>query len=190
MDRKSIIVLVVCFLLMFSMPYLGNKLFPPKQLPPGRTNSVAESQFTTNRSNTSALAPAVSEMPGTVTSTVNTNIPEQFLEITNADAHYMLTSYRSGLKLIELLHYPESISTRRDERSHTNRVATLNTFTPNANPALAILDGTAVQGDGIFTLTRTVNGVRAEKTLTNGLTLIKEFAISTNYLLFATVRFE
>jgi hypothetical protein len=47
-----------------------------------------------------------------------------------------------------------------------------------------------VQGDGIFTLTKTETGVRAEKTLTNGLRLVKEFQPSTNYLVIASVRLE
>ena len=34
------------------------------------------------------------------------------------------------------------------------------------------------------------NGVRAEKTLTNGLTIVKDFQLSSNYLVMATVRLE
>jgi YidC/Oxa1 family membrane protein insertase len=189
MDRKSIIILVACFLLLFSWPLLVNKIYPPKPLPPGQTNVLTTPLLTTNGSPTSTSAPAIFEAPTKPRSTVNTSMPEQLLEITNADAHYTFTSYGGGLKLIELLHYPESVSTRREQRSHTNRVATLNTFAPN--PTLAILDGEAVQGDGIYTLTQTpTGGVRAEKTLTNGLTLVKEFELSTNYLLLSTVRFE
>ena len=185
MDRKSIIVLIACFLLLFSWPLLVNKIYPPKPLPPGQTNIVTTPQLTTNRTalTTTALETTVTPKPP-----VNTSVPEQLLEITNADAHYTFTSYGGGLKLVELLHYPESVSTRREQRAHTNRVATLNTFTPD--PTLAILDGEAVQGDGIFTLTQTASGVRAEKTLTNGLKLSKEFELSTNYLVLTTVRLE
>src|SRR5690242_13010698 len=187
MDRKSVIILIVCFLLLFSWPLLVNKIFPPKPLPPGATNAPTASLNTSN-----GLAPSTSQPPvmleasSVPKSPINTSVPEQILEITNADAHYTFSSYRGGLKLIELLQYPESVSTRRDERSHTNRVATLNNFAPD--PTLAILGGEAVQGDGVFNLTRTATGVRAEKTLTNGLTLVKEFTLSTNYLLLATVR--
>jgi YidC/Oxa1 family membrane protein insertase len=188
MDRKSIIVLVACFLLLFSWPLLVNKIYPPKPLPPGQTNALTTPQLTTNRIGTSAPTATILETTATPKSTINTAIPEQLLEITNADAHYTFTSYGGGLKIVELLHYPESVSTRREQRSHTNRVATLNTFTPE--PTLAILDSEPVQGDGIFTLTQTATGVRAEKTLTNGLQLVKEFELSTNYLVLATVRFE
>ena len=108
--------------------------------------------------------------------------------MTNSNARYTFTSYGGGLKLVELLHYPETVPTRREKQPQTNNVATLNTFTPA--PTLALLDGEAVQGDGIFKLARTDNGVRAEKTLTNGLSIVKDFQLSTNYLVIATVRLE
>ena len=55
-------------------------------------------------------------------------------------------------------------------------------------PVLAVLGDASVQGDGVFTLTQTANSVRAEKVLTNGLRLVKEFQLSTNYLVRATVQ--
>jgi YidC/Oxa1 family membrane protein insertase len=55
---------------------------------------------------------------------------------------------------------------------------------------MAILDGNGFQGDGIFKLSRTANGARAEKDLSNGLSLIKDFEVSTNYLVLANVRLE
>ena len=188
MDRKSIIILVACFVLLFSWPLLVNKIYPPKPLPPGQTNAVATPQLTTNRTATSSPSSPVLETPARPRSAISTSVPEELLEITNNDAHYTFTSHGGGLKMIELLHYPESVSTRRERRSQGNRVATLNTFTPD--PTLALLDGEAVQGDGIFALSKTTTGVRAEKTLTNGLKLVKEFELSTNYLVLATVRLE
>lgn len=113
-------------------------------------------------------------------------VPEEFLEVANADAHYTFSSYGGGLKQVELLKYPEMV--RRVRKGQTNRVATLNTFTPA--PTLAILDGDEIEGDGIFKLTRTANGVQAEKQLTNGLDLVKDFEISSNYLVLASIRLE
>jgi YidC/Oxa1 family membrane protein insertase len=189
MDRKSIIVLAVCFLLLFSWPLLVNKVFPPKPLPPGFTN-VPPANLAANGRTTSTSAPSPSTLEASTTPrlAISTNEPEEILEVTNANAHYTFTSHGGGLKLIELLRYPESVSTRREQRSHTNRVATLNNFTPD--PSLAILDGEAVQGDGIFKLTQTANGVRAEKVLTNGLSVVKDFRISTNYLVLASLTLE
>jgi YidC/Oxa1 family membrane protein insertase len=117
---------------------------------------------------------------------VDTNTAEELLVVTNNNARYTFTSYGGGLKLVELVNYPETVRRKKDEQP--GRVATLNSEAPA--PTLAVLDGEAVQGNGIFKLTRTDTGVRAEKRLANGLTIVKEFDPSTNYLVNATVRFE
>src|SRR5262249_5390475 len=118
----------------------------------------------------------------------NTNVPEELLVLTNDNARYTFTSHGGGVKLIELVRYPESVSTRREKQQQPQRVASLNVFTPS--PTLALLDGDAVQGDGVFTLTKREGGVSAEKTLTNGLSIVKEFILGTNYLLSAKVRLK
>ena len=190
MDRKSIAVLVVCFIvLMLWYPLVVNKLYPPKRLPPGATNAPAATLTTETNAGATSAVPAIVEEPyGARKPVVTANTPEELLEITNATAHYTFTSHGGGLKLIELLDYKESVASRRDKGPQTTNVATLNVLTPA--PTLAVLDGDAVEGDGVFRLTRTATGVRAEKALTNGLSIVKEFALSTNYLLFATVRLE
>jgi YidC/Oxa1 family membrane protein insertase len=119
----------------------------------------------------------------------NTNIPEEFVVITNENARYTFTSHGGGLKLIELLKYPETVSTRRGRQPDTNRVATLNSYT--RAPSLAILNAETVQGDGVYKLSKTENGsVRAEKALPNGLTIVKDFQLSSNYLVAALVKLE
>src|SRR5208283_2245655 len=116
MDRKSIIVLVVCFLvLMLWYPLVVNKLYPPKPLPPGATNAPAATLTYTNAPTNgvpSAEAPVI--LPTAVT---QTNLPEQLIEVTNSNAHYTFTSYGGGLKLVELLHYPETVSARREKHA-------------------------------------------------------------------------
>ena len=136
----------------------------------------------------SVPAPPTLEAPAAPILAASTNVPEDLVELTNGNAHYTFTSHGGGLKLVELLRYPETVASSRAERMRTNGVATLNSSTPA--PTLALLDGEAVQGDGIFKLSRTANGVRAEKSLTNGLTIIKDFELSTNcdYLLETTVQ--
>ncbi|HWX22178.1 MAG TPA: membrane protein insertase YidC [Candidatus Binatia bacterium] len=187
MDRTSIIVVVLCLLLMGLWFVVVPKMYPPKPLSPGATNAPTAT-LTTNQTGTSAASPAMPEAPLPPPQLVaNTNVPEELREVTNANAHYTFTSYGGGLKLIELLRYPETVGTRF-EKARTNQVATLNMYTPA--PTLALLDGEPVQGDGIFKLTRTGDTIRAEKQLTNGLTIIKDFEISTNYLIAATVRLE
>ena len=189
MDRKSIIALVVSFILLMLWYPLVNKIYPPKPLPPRATNAPLESLSLTNRSGTSPAAPAVIEEAVLAPKPIVTvNVQEELRVVTNSNARYTFTSYGGGLKLVELVHYPETVSRSHDKQPPTNNLATLNAFTPA--PTLALLDGEAVQGDGIFTLTQTDTGVRAEKLLTNGLSIVKEFALSTNYLVVATVRLE
>ncbi len=191
MDRKSIIVLVVCFLLLFSWPVLVNKIYPPRKLPPVPTNAPAATLIATSQPpalGTSAPVATVVEPPRPRPWLANTNEPERLLEATNGAAHYTFSSYGGGLKLVELLNYPESILSRRERRTHTSRVASLNSSTPA--PTLAVLDGPAIEGDGIYSLSRTTNGVIAEKTLTNGLRIVKRFEFSTNYLVLASVQLE
>jgi YidC/Oxa1 family membrane protein insertase len=190
MDRKTIIILVACFLLMFFVPKAANKLFPPVPRP---TNAPLATLTITNGTGTNAvistvMSPAspLAENPLSVpVMTVDTNTPEQLLEVTTAKAHYTFTSHGGGLKMVELLDYLENTATK-EGRKETNKVATLNRNSPA--PTLGFLDGGAVQGDGIYKLTRTANGVRAEKATTNGLAIIKEFTIGSNYLVQASVQ--
>jgi YidC/Oxa1 family membrane protein insertase len=185
MDRKSIAVLVVCFILLMLWYPLVNKLYPSKPLPPGATNRPPAMLATTNP----AAAHPILEQPSPAPKPlVTANAPEELLTVTNSNARYTFTSHGGGLKLVELVRYPETVSANREKLTPTNGLATLDAYTPA--PTLALLDGDAVQGDGIYTLTRTDGGVRAEKALTNGLTIVKEFRLSTNYLVAATVRLE
>ena len=194
MDRKSIIVLVLCFILMLLWWPLLNRIFPPKPLPPGATNTVTGAMSATNQG---TLPPSV---PGSLEAGTNSprvvatpNAPEELQEWTNnlgtnPIAHYTFTSHGGGIKEIELLRYPETVATRIEAQPEHPRVATLNKGA--LVPTLAVLDGYAVQGDGVYTLTRLTNGMRAEKTLTNGLVLTKDFEFTSNYVITAKVRLE
>ncbi len=203
MDRKSILILAVCFALLLLWSPLINHLFPP---PPPSTNTVmtAASPMPANTSisqGTNQPAAAVAAEAATSPMTVPTSnapgrfvvsgdIPEQLLTITNAEARYVFTSRGGGLKFVELTRYPAKVSRRRQKPAETNDFARLNA--PGGPPVFAILGqgSETMQGDGVFTLTPTTAGVRAEKLLTNGLAVIKDFRIGTNYLLTASVRFE
>jgi len=189
MDRKSIIILVVAFLLLILWnPLVVNKLYPPKPLPAGATNPPA-ANFPTSAPSAPYPPPVTPEAPATaLTVPANTNVPEELLTLTNSEARYVFSTYGGGIKRIELLRYKETVATRFEKETDTNRVATLNSFAPA--PTLALLDGPAVEGDGIFTLTPIANGVRASKALTNGLTIVKDFQVSSNYLVEATIRLE
>jgi YidC/Oxa1 family membrane protein insertase len=190
MDRKTLLIVAVCLVCFFGLRIAIDKFFPPKPLPPGSTNSVAatSSVIVTNASGTSTVATvsAPAAGAGEARFVVNTNTAEEFLYLTNENVRYTFTSYGGGVKLVELLHYPETVRRKKDPA--TGRVAGLNAQAPT--PTLAILDGAAWQGDGIFQLSRTATGVRAEKSFANGLTIVKEFQLDSNYLATATVRWE
>src|SRR6266403_1953763 len=189
MDRTSILIIVVCFILIGLWSFvLMPKWYPQKPMPRG-TNAPSATVTGTNQvavTHAPVLAEATTNAPRVV---LNTNVPEDLVVISNENARYTFTSHGGGLKLVELLRYPETVSTRRQRQPVTNRVATLNSFAPS--PTLAILDGEAVQGDGVFKLSKTdENAVRAEKALPNGLTIIKDFQLSSNYLMTVTVKME
>jgi YidC/Oxa1 family membrane protein insertase len=187
MDRTGIIVVSLCVVLLGFWFVQQNKL-AVQQARQAATNQLARAQSQPAVSGSNA-AP----LPATMTATLaapafDTNTPETLLVITNARARYTFTSRGGGLKSVELLDYPETISPRWKSKGATNGVATLNARTPL--PVLAIVGDTNLMGDGSFTLTRTVDGVRAEKSLANGLHLAKEFQLSSNYLVNASVRLE
>src|SRR6266851_1388390 len=111
---------------------------------------------------------------------------EEVQVLTNENARYTFTSYGGGLKLVELTKYPETVSCH--SKLKETKVASLNPGAPL--PVLALSGDQALQGDGLFQLTTTSGVVRAEKPLTNGLYLTKEFRLGSNYLLHATARLE
>src|SRR5262245_24732383 len=112
MDRKSILIIAISVVLLLTWTPVINKLFPPKALPPGVTNTVESFRENTNRPAT--LQPPVLEAASTNQIRYTTPAePEQLIEVTNALAHYTFTSHGGGLKEIELLKYPETTTTRR-----------------------------------------------------------------------------
>ncbi|MDB6019698.1 MAG: Membrane protein insertase YidC [Pedosphaera sp.] len=191
MDRKAIIVVVLCFVLMVTWWPMYNHFHPA---PPPSTNVVTSA---TNQLATGTNAPAAEVTQPYMADTnapsafvVSKEIPEQLLVVSNENARYTFTSRGGGLKTVELLHYPETVSSVRGKNSHTNDVATLHA--PSLPPVLSIMGSgnETLQGDGVFELTQTNGVVHAEKKLTNGLTVVKDFQIGTNYLVGATVRLE
>jgi YidC/Oxa1 family membrane protein insertase len=187
MDRIGIIVVTLCAILLGLSFYEQQKYYAHQ--PPAMTNTVAGAQTTATTTTANGGAPLPAPEP-TPVFTANPNVPEQTMVRTTRHARYTFTSRGGGLKLIELLDYPETISARwrTQSASPTNAVATLNTSAPV--PALAVLGETNLIGDGIFKLTPTDDGVRAEKVLSDGLRLVKVFHVSSNYLVTVTIRME
>jgi YidC/Oxa1 family membrane protein insertase len=185
MDKTGIIVVALCAILMGVWLVEENKYY--SHLPPTAqsTNVVAATQTTASSSNSVSPAPvAVANI------SFDTNAPEQTIVLANAQARYTFTSRGGGLKQVELLDYPATISARwkKQNSGATNGVATLNAGA--TVPVLAVLGDTSFVGDGNFTLTQTADGVRAEKAFANGLQIVKEFHVGSNYLINASVRLE
>lgn len=194
MDRKSISVIVACIVAMIVWQFvIVPKYWPYK--PPVRsatnnvvTNGVVQGTLTNGSDVSTQLEQAVKIAGGMRQQLdITTNVPEQLVVVTNENARYTFSSYGGGLKLVELVNFPETIPSWRNKKASSG-VASLNTYTPS--PTLAVLGGTDLQGDGVFTLTRTATGVRAEKTLPTGLVIVKDFTPATNFLLNATVWLE
>lgn len=191
MDRKSLIILFASFGLLMLWYPLTNKLFPPTVLP--QNTNVVTTNIDLGVASSPATNPVEASVPADLAG-VSERVPlatsavEQTVTIENQDARYTFTSHGGGLKFVELKEYRANVDCRKSAREQSTQLATLNATAPT--PILAILGGPALQGDGVFTLTKTPTGVRAEKILTNGLHVVKDFSPSTNYLLRAAVRFE
>jgi len=206
MDRKSIIVLLLCGALFMLWSYLTPRMYPP-QPPSKNTNTVVGA--------TNVIAGATNAIAGTTNPPVPLESPatrpftsplpdaaEELLVLTNEVARYTFTSHGGGLKLVELLKYPETVSCGGKKSAVTNRVATLNSEA--RQPVLALAGNEALTGDGVFNISRfsgswpdgtnnkprAVVGVRAEKLLGTNLYQVNEFELATNYLVNVRVRFE
>lgn len=191
MDRKSIAVIVVCMGLMFLWQgVLVPKYFSVERPATPLDTNAPPATVATSSTSAPAMTPASgAALTGSTTRPVfATNATAQLLVISNENARYTFTSQGGGLKQIELVKFPETITRKRKDAPATTNVATLNT--EGLMPVLAVLGSETLIGDGNFTLTETATGVRAEKELPNGLRLTKEFTPSSNYLVHVTMRWE
>src|SRR5436853_7612420 len=99
MDRIAVIALVLCMLAFFGWFFLMNKLYPPKPVTSSATNQVTSVQntnpppsiSTSTLSSATQAAPSVSgsaPLPNVPVPVADTNIAEQVLVHTNAQARY------------------------------------------------------------------------------------------------------
>ena len=182
MDRKSIIILAAAVGLYFLLSPAVDRFFPPKPMPLAALAS-------TNAGPAAASIPAPAESsapPARELARAPSSAPERILTVSNADLIWHFTSRGGGLKEVDLIGYPAVILRHALPPSET-RLASLNHNAPL--PVLALM-GHELDGDGDFTLTRDGAVIRAEKTLSNGLRVVKEFEIGTNYLFKARLWLE
>ena len=188
MDRTGIIVVSLCVVLLGAW-----FVFEKKQADALQLQRLANPPPVTAVQNPPAASPGASPAAATPTLATgvpafDTNAPEELIVLTNASARYTFTSRGGGLKSIELPGYPEAVPLRWKKQMATNGVASLNTHAPL--PVLTVLGDASIVGDGNFTLTKIPGGLRAEKFLPDGLRLVKEFQLASNYLVNASVRME
>ena len=189
MDKTGIIVVSICVLLLgwwFVEQKKVAEQMAQQQAQFAATNQVALAQTAISNA-MSATTTDTTPAPAVV---FDTNAPEQTLVLTNGRARYTFTSRGGGLKLIELLDYPQTVSARWKDQV-TNATAAVTALNARTTvPALAILGGESLIGDGNFALTQTATGVRLEKSFADGLHLVKNFQFSSNFLVIADVRIE
>jgi len=192
MDRKSLIILLISLALFMAWGPITNRIYPPKPIP--RTNLLSRAinivSSTNLSSNSQSFLSAASNLPPSTIPAV-TNLPpaeEHTVTIESPEARYIFTSVGGGIKLIELKKYPQTVSCYGKSKVSATNVASLNTRAPV--PVLAITSDGSANSLASFNLTKTGDVVRAEAPLENGIYLVKEFHISTNYLVLAKLRYE
>lgn len=191
MDRKSLIILIVSFGLLVAWFPITNKLYPPKPAPV-RTNTVAggSNQMTAGLTNTGSNAAFLSPATNAFAPAL-TNAPpreEQTLLLESENARYVFSSIGGGLKLIELKKFPANVSKRGKENRAKSGSVSLNTKAPT--PAFSLVQNGDTNSLIPYFLTKTGEVVRAEAPLGNGLHVIKEYRLASNYLIKASVRYE
>src|SRR5438093_2503643 len=152
MDRKSIIVLVVSFVLLMLWNPLVNRYFSPA--PGTGTNTVETATNQTGGTSNIPVPPVLSAATANA-SLVRPEVPEEVVIVEDENTRYTFTSHGGGVKLVELKKYPESVGCR--DKKKTGAVATLNAKAPTS--AFVLLGPEALQGDGAYGLTRTPKGV-------------------------------
>jgi YidC/Oxa1 family membrane protein insertase len=188
MDKTGIFVISLCVLLlgwwfveqnkMAKEQALYNAAHPVTSIVVG-SNSAASTTTTSTANGKPVSAPIFAPDAKEVT-----------LVLTNGRARYTFTSFGGGLRQVELLDYPQTISARWKDKI-TNSAISVATLNAQANvPVLAVLGDDSLIGDGNFALSHTGNEIRAEKNLPDGVRLVKTFSLSSNFLVNATVRLE
>ena len=185
MDKTGIFVVTLCVAL------LGVWIYEQNQIAQAQARYLAAHPVA-RATNSVTSQPANTPAPSIAAPTIifPETAHEDTLVLTNGPARYTFTSRGGGLLQVELLNYPQTISARwRSEITNaTGGFATLNA---RANvPVLAVLGDTNFVGDGVFALSQSGNSVRAEKSLPDGLRLVKTFTLTSNYLVNASVRLE
>ncbi len=195
LDRRSLLLLVVtCLLLVFWYP-LMYRLYPSKPAPETNSVSGATAGTVTNVAETN-VAPGPATAPATPPLKPGFTEPgmpplqgeQKELTLESDQARYVFTSRGGGIKEVELKEFDDWIVCRERKANRAPGHARLNHWT--GTPMFTLLGVDKPGVDPVYTLSRTNEGVIAERDLGDGLRVVKEFRLGTNHLLHITTRVQ
>ncbi|MFM7805661.1 MAG: membrane protein insertase YidC [Verrucomicrobiota bacterium] len=188
MDRKGIALIVACIAGMIGLKYVADVIWPtptgarPLPTAPAASTNAAASRVNAPPASSAQPAPALPAGPVAMPAL---SAAEETLFLENDLLRITFTSRGGGARLIELKRHPASVdcsdSSARGVSSALNRFAALPALTLGAGP---------LTGDGLFQLSRSGPGIRAEKALTNGLRVSQEWSLSNGYFFETVVTVE
>lgn len=191
MDRKGITILLVAFVGLFGLQWVANKIYPPIPVP--ATNSVAGA---TNRlpvaaptAPIAAPAPAIPSIgPTTQPVPAVLSAADESLALENDLLRVQVTSRGGGIQFVDLKKFPARIPLNRDQKNQPNEAASLNKL--SFLPAFTYANSPALTEDGQYRLRLAGGAIIAEKSLTNGLKLVRQFSLASNYIVRVSERIE
>ncbi|MFM7819120.1 MAG: hypothetical protein ACKPGI_19415, partial [Verrucomicrobiota bacterium] len=196
MDRKGIGILLVAFALMLGWPALVNRLYPPSERSKTATNAIPRSP--SSNSAVGVQTGSTSSIPATTIQSVPspTAPPVQVLSATagqtlvleNTQVRATFTSLGGGLRRVDLKEYPAVIARGKGQGAQASTDVMLND--PAFYPAFVHVGLPGLGGDQEFELIQRDGAVIAQKDLPEGLRVVKEYRLASNYVFQVTIRHE
>ncbi|MCS1410873.1 MAG: Membrane protein insertase YidC [Verrucomicrobia subdivision 3 bacterium] len=193
MDRKSILIFAVAFVLLLAWgPFVNTVLYPPdKRRVSGATNEVtqAESPEVANPGLETSSSNGAESMPSveiTMIPDANPSFTEELATLENDGAKYWFSNAGGGIHIVDLKHYPNDTGCGPEaDQGLDSKFAQLNPWTSETILGLRLGEAPLIQGYDISEEPGTVKMVRE---LEGGLRIEKEFELGTNYLIRAKTR--
>lgn len=193
MDRKSVIVLTLSFILLIAWFPLMTRLYPPA--PVSETDPVAEVETipgTTNNAPRLAASPDAPAIPAPTRPAMpvveEPAGPEETMVLENEWGRYTFTSRGGGLAAVDLKQFPATVEAGSSAPA-TDSLARLNARAKL--PILSLVAPWSTNGEGNFKLkTLSANRLEANKTLADGLVITKQFTLAEDYTIQSSVTFS
>jgi YidC/Oxa1 family membrane protein insertase len=176
MDRKTMLVLVGCLIVMIGWQALVNQLYPPKPKVPKVATAVAATNAVPN-----ATTEKPSEKPGesvkeTAVAPEEPRSSEQTVTLSNEYVRMEFTTWGGGVRSVELL------------KHKVNGAGNVVLNGTNFVPALTLMGITNAGPDSVFIIEQPApNTVVMKRQTRTGLGITKTFSLSDGYLVTGTV---